>query len=69
MKLLNAEPTRIEIDGHHLRCLQCTREQFHRRRLRLETASPAGMQPEWQEGIANAFICAHCGFIHTVLIH
>jgi hypothetical protein len=27
------------------------------------------MQPEWQEGTANAFICAHCGFIHTFLIH
>jgi hypothetical protein len=27
------------------------------------------MQPEWQEGTANAFICAHCGFIHTVLVH
>jgi hypothetical protein len=27
------------------------------------------MQPEWQEGTANAFICAHCGFIHSFVTH
>jgi hypothetical protein len=26
------------------------------------------MQPEWQESIANTFICSHCGFIHNFLI-
>lgn len=69
MKLLHTDSTRIEIDGHYLRCLQCSREQFHRRRMRLETASPAGLQPEWQEATANAFICAHCGFIHSFVTH
>lgn len=69
MKFLHTDSTRIEIDGHHLRCLQCSREQFHRRRMRLETASPAGLQPEWQEATANAFICAHCGFIHSFVTH
>jgi hypothetical protein len=37
--------------------------------MRLETASPAGLQPEWQEATANAFICAHCGFIHSFVTH
>jgi len=69
MKALPTEPTRVEIDGRHLRCLYCSREQFHRRRLRVETASPAGMQPEWHEAVANLFHCAHCGFIHGFLGH
>ena len=67
MRAFNAEPTRIEIDGRHLQCHHCEREQFHRRRLRLQTASPAGMQPEWQDAPANALICAHCGFVHAFL--
>jgi hypothetical protein len=25
------------------------------------------MQPEWQESVADAFLCAHCGFIHGFL--
>ena len=69
MKALPTEPTRVEIDGRHLRCLYCSREQFHRRRLRVETASPAGMPPEWHEAVANLFHCAHCGFIHGFLGH
>ncbi|MEY4692063.1 MAG: hypothetical protein RIT19_2388 [Verrucomicrobiota bacterium] len=67
MKPLADEPTRIEIDGRHLQCMHCTRDQFHRRRVRMETASPAGMQPHWHETLANALVCAHCGFIHGFL--
>ncbi len=62
-----ADPTRIEIEGRYLHCLHCSRDLFHRRRMRLETASPTGMQPEWQESVADAFLCAHCGFIHGFL--
>lgn len=67
MKPLSDEPTRIEVDGRHLQCLHCSRDQFHRRRTRIQTASPSGMHPEWHEVIAHAFICAHCGLIQNFL--
>lgn len=67
MKPLADEPTRIEIDGRHLRCLQCSGEQFHRRRRRLELAGFSGMQPNWHEAVAQTFICAHCGFLQEFL--
>ena len=69
MRAMPAEPTRIEIDGRHLRCHHCEREEFHRRRLRLQTASPSGMQPEWHDTPAQALICAHCGLVHTFQNH
>ena len=67
MKPLSEEPHRIEIDGRHLQCPHCSRDHFHRRRMRVELASPAGMQPEWHESIAHAFICSHCGLIQGFL--
>lgn len=69
MKSLSDEPTRIEIDGKPLRCHHCSRDQFHRRRLRRQTASAAGMRVDWQEAVSQAFICAHCGFLHEFITH
>jgi hypothetical protein len=27
------------------------------------------MRVDWQEAISQAFICAHCGFLHEFLTH
>lgn len=67
MRTQPPEPTRIEIEDRYLRCLHCSRDQFRRRRMRLETASTTGMQPDWRESAADVFLCAHCEFIHGFL--
>lgn len=64
MTALRTEPTRVEIEGRHIKCLMCGKEQFHKRRSHLDTSLSAGLNPEWHESPATCLVCDHCGFLH-----
>ncbi|HTI69314.1 MAG TPA: hypothetical protein VMF06_05085 [Candidatus Limnocylindria bacterium] len=64
MPQFKTDPCRVEIEGKHVKCLICGHEQFHRRRVQVDTALSTGMSQEWHHNAGYCLLCDHCGFIH-----
>ena len=64
MPNLKTEPIRIEMEGKPFKCLICGGDQFHKRRIQVDTALVTGMSHEWHHNAGYGLFCDHCGFIH-----
>ncbi|MFM7099795.1 MAG: hypothetical protein ACKOET_08810 [Verrucomicrobiota bacterium] len=67
MSLLRTHPEKVELHGRPARCLMCGHEEFHLRKVQVETALHRSLNPEWSSHPGYCLICDRCGHIHWFL--